>query len=116
MDRKTYEDAKREFLDMSINDRAKCYDDLVKSCGQDFSDAFVNFCAGAIDFSELESNIAEFEEGKVEEGGTTREEGFGRDCADIAESMAEDECCPVKETLMRMSFGFLMEETGKSSK
>ena len=76
MDRKTYEDAKREFLDMSINDRAKCYDDLVKSCGQDFSDAFVNFCAGAIDFSELESNIAEFEEGKVEEGGTTREEGW----------------------------------------
>lgn len=99
MDRKTYEDAKREFLDMSINDRAKCYDDLVKSCGQDFSDAFVNFCAGAIDFSELESNIAEFEEGKVEEGGTTREEGFNRTIEDVAESMD----CPIADTLEAMA-------------
>ena len=99
MDRKTYEDAKREFLDMSINDRAKCYDDLVKSCGQDFSDAFVNFCAGAIDFSELESNIAEFEEGKVEEGGTTREEGYDRTIEDVAESMD----CPIADTLEAMA-------------
>ena len=99
MDRKTYEDAKREFLDMSINDRAKCYDDLVKSCGQDFSDAFVNFCAGAIDFSELESNIAEFEEGKVEEGGTTREEGYDRTMEDVAESMD----CPIADTLEAMA-------------
>ena len=99
MDRKTYEDAKREFLDMSINDRAKCYDDLVKSCGQDFSDAFVNFCAGAIDFSELESNIAEFEEGKVEEGGTTREEGYDRTIEDVAESMD----CPIADTLEEMA-------------
>ena len=99
MDRKTYEDAKREFLDMSINDRAKCYDDLVKSCGQDFSDAFVNFCAGAIDFSEHESNIAEFEEGKVEEGGTTREEGYDRTIEDVAESMD----CPIADTLEAMA-------------
>ncbi len=103
VNKKVYEDAKKEFLDMSINDRAKWYDKLVESCGQDFSDKFLDFCAGAIDFSEFESQVAEFEEGKVEEGGTTREEGFERDCADIAESMAEDDCCPVKETLMRMS-------------
>ena len=45
VNKKVYEDAKKEFLDMSINDRAKWYDKLVESCGQDFSDKFLNFCA-----------------------------------------------------------------------
>lgn len=99
------ESARTEFLNMSVKERASYMDELSKARGEDFSQKFLKYVCGQVDFSELEDNVAALEVGPVEEGGTTLAEGYERDPQDVVASMKDCDCIPtpISDAIERMA-------------
>ena len=107
LDKEKFAQARADYINnLTTEGKAQYLDILTKSRGRDFAESFVKFVESG-DFSELETNIAKLDVGKVEEGGTTVEEEFERTPADVVESMQDDTCgCPVAELVEKMGEEF----------
>ena len=99
------ESSRTEFLNMSVKERSSYIDELTKARGEDFSQKFLKYVCGQVDFSELEDNVAALEVGPVEEGGTTLAEGYERDPQDVVASMKDCDCIPtpISDAIERMA-------------
>ena len=104
-DKNLLESARTEFLNMSVKERSSYIDELTKARGEDFSQKFLKYVCGQVDFSELEDNVAALEVGPVEEGGTTLAEGYERDPQDVVASMKDCDCIPtpISDAIERMA-------------